>query len=137
MGISYDTIAYGVKNALEKGQHDLVEQLLQRANPEQAKVIRHVKDWWELRKQLPNAEQHKEEINRMVKEGQIVAVITWHDITIRGNTYPVKEKLKQLGFQWNPSCYEWIKCVEWYGKPTVDSINLEELRQITPHIYAL
>ena len=36
-------------------------------------------------------------------------------IRVRGNVYPVKGRLKLLGFQWNPKAREW-----YYSMPEID-----------------
>jgi len=42
-------------------------------------------------------------------------------IIVAGNTYPLREKLKQLGFRWNSSSYKWVM------EKNVNLMTIEEI----------
>jgi len=78
---------------------------------------------------------NEDKIKKLIKEGQVIVIITKRNIIITGNTYPIKEKIKKAGFFYDPNSKDWDKSVIFRDKVKVSKIDLEELKTITPYIF--
>lgn len=58
-------------------------------------------------KDLVDSARRHDRMNARLAEAGVEVETTSHEIVVRGNTYPVKDALKAVGFRWSPSSKSW------------------------------
>lgn len=74
--------------------------------------------------------EFKDIIDELIKFGNIRVEIIGSFIWVSGETKPIKDTLKKLGFRWHSKKMNWYKAPKGYRKTSKKQFAMEELRQM-------